>query len=52
MTIQQLIALLDRHGYLSDTAIDRFDVKRAAGEIIGADIMFTDGTVAYLTATD
>jgi hypothetical protein len=41
-------ALLQKHGHKTTAEIDRFDVKRAAGEVIGVDVMFTDGTVTYL----
>ena len=48
MTFSELRALLKAHGYKTTAAIDRFDVKREHGAIVGADVMFTDGTVAYL----
>jgi hypothetical protein len=41
-------ALLKQHGHKTTAEIDRFDVKRAAGEVIGVDVMLTDGTLAYL----
>jgi hypothetical protein len=46
--LSQIRALLDARGYPTTAEIDRFDVKRAAGALIGVDVMFTDGTVAYL----
>lgn len=48
MTLATIRALLKTHGYKTTAEIDRFDVKRAAGEVIGVDVMLTDGTVAYL----
>lgn len=48
MKLSDLRALLKEHGHRTTAEIDRFDVKRAAGAVIGVDVMFTDGTVAYL----
>ena len=48
MTLTELRALLKAHGYKTTAAIDRVDVKREHGAVVGADVMFTDGTVAYL----
>lgn len=47
MTLTEVRAHLKAHGYKAPQ-LDRFDVKRAAGQIIGIDVMFTDGAVAYL----
>lgn len=49
MKLAAIRALLKQHGHKTTAEIDRFDVKRAAGEIIGVDVMLTDGTIAYLT---
>lgn len=51
MTLSEIRALLKQHGHKGTKAIDRIDVKRDQGTIIGADVMFTDGTVTYLPAT-
>jgi len=48
MKLSEIRALLTAHGYSTTAELDRVDVKRAAGAVIGVDIMFTDGTVAYL----
>lgn len=48
MTRTQIRALLKQHGHKTTAEIDRFDVKRAAGLIIGVNVMLTDGTVTYL----
>ncbi|WIE65941.1 hypothetical protein DEI99_005225 [Curtobacterium sp. MCLR17_036] len=48
MKLSELRALLIASGLKSTAEIDRFDVKRAAGAVIGVDVMFTDGTVTYL----
>lgn len=48
MKLTEIRALLKAHGYNTTAPLDRFDVKRAVGEVIGVDVMFTDGTVAYL----
>ncbi|MBF4597190.1 hypothetical protein ITJ50_00850 [Curtobacterium sp. VKM Ac-2889] len=48
MTLTKIRALLSANGYKTTLEIDRFDVKRAAGAVIGVDIMLTDGTVTYL----
>lgn len=48
MTLRAIRALIKARGYRTAAEIDRFDVKRAVGEVIGVDVMFTDGTVAYL----
>jgi hypothetical protein len=48
MTITQLRALLKAASYKTTAEIDRFDVKRAAGAVIGVDLMLSDGTVTYL----
>lgn len=48
MKLSQLRALLKQHGWKTTAEIDRFDLKRAAGVIIGVDVMFSDGNVAYL----
>lgn len=49
MKLYAICALLRRHGQKATVEIDRFDIKRAAGDIIGVDVMLTDGTVAYLS---
>jgi hypothetical protein len=48
MTLTMLRALLMAHGYKTAAAIDRFDVKREHGVIVGVDAVLTDGTLAYL----
>lgn len=48
MKLSEVRALLTAHDYPTTAELDRVDVKRAAGAVIGVDIMFTDGTVAYL----
>lgn len=48
MKFSEIRALLLKNGHRTTAEIDRFDVKRAAGAVIGVDIMFSDGTVAYL----
>jgi hypothetical protein len=48
VTLTQIRALLKQHGYKSTAELDRFDVKRIAGQVIGVDVMLTDGTVAYV----
>ncbi|WP_175472459.1 hypothetical protein [Curtobacterium sp. MCBA15_009] len=48
MKLSELRALLTASGVKTTAGIDRFDVKRAAGVVIGVDVMFTDGTVTYL----
>lgn len=48
MTLTELRALLKAHGYKTTAAIDRAGVKREHGVIVGVDVMFTDGTLAYL----
>lgn len=48
MKLSDLRALLKRAGIKTTESIDRLDVKRAAGEVIGVDVMLTDGTVTYL----
>lgn len=48
MTLSEIRKLLIAAGYKTTAEIDRFDVKRAAGAVIGVDIMFSDGNVAYL----
>ncbi len=48
MKLSEIRALLKANGYTTTAQLDRFDVKRAAGAVIGVDVMFTDGTVAYL----
>ncbi|WP_242089231.1 hypothetical protein [Curtobacterium sp. DN_7.5] len=52
MTLTQLRALLKAAGYKSNVEVDRFDVKRAASEVVGVDVMFTDGRVEYVPLTD
>ena len=47
MTLTEIRTLLKAASYKITVKVDRFDVKRAAGEII-VDVMFTDGSVAYL----
>lgn len=49
MTLTEIRALLRARGYKSTVAIDRFDVKRDHGAVTGVEVMFTDGTVAYLS---
>lgn len=48
MTLTQLRVLLKANGHKTTAAIDRFDVKRSHGDIVGVDVSFTDGTIAYL----
>lgn len=48
MKLSEIRALLKANGYITTSQLDRIDVKRAAGVIIGVDVMFTDGNVAYL----
>lgn len=48
MKLSAIRALLKQHGHKTTPEIDRFDVKRAAGEVIGVDVMLADGTIAYL----
>jgi hypothetical protein len=48
MKLSEIRASLLKQGHKTNAEIDRFDVKRAAGAVIGVDVMFTDGTVAYL----
>ncbi len=48
MKLSDIRALLKQHGYNTTAEIDRFDVKRAAGAVIGVDLMLSDGTVTYL----
>lgn len=48
MKLSEIRALMLKHGYKTNAAIDRVDVKRAAGAVIGVDLMLSDGTVAYL----
>lgn len=48
MKLSEIRALMLKHGHKTTAEIDRFDVKRAAGSVIGVDVMFTDGTVASL----
>lgn len=48
MTLTEIRALLKAHGYKTTAAIDRFDVKRGRGAIVGAEVMFTSGEVAYM----
>jgi hypothetical protein len=49
MKLSAIRALLKQHGHKTTAEIDRFDVKRAAGEVVGVDVMLTDGTITYLT---
>ena len=46
--LSEIRALLKKHGHKTTAEIDRFDVKRAFGDIISVDVMFTDGTIASL----
>ncbi len=48
MKLAKIRALLTAHGHKTTAEIDRFDVKRSAGTIVGVDVMFSDGNVAYL----
>ncbi|UXZ57076.1 hypothetical protein [Curtobacterium sp. Arg-1] len=48
MKLSEIRALLKANGYKTTAEVDRFDVKRTAGKVIGVDVMLTDGTVAYL----
>ncbi|NII42125.1 hypothetical protein E9228_002783 [Curtobacterium flaccumfaciens] len=50
MNLSDLRALLIAHAYEPTTKLDRIDIKRAFGEVTGVDVMFTDGTVAFLAA--
>ncbi|WP_396289416.1 hypothetical protein [Curtobacterium sp. KT1] len=50
MTLSEIRGLLKQRGYKRTKAINRVDVKRDRGTIIGADVMFTDDTVTYLPA--
>lgn len=51
MTLTELRALLKANGHKTTAAIDRADVKRDHGVVVGVDVMFSDGTVAYLAVT-
>lgn len=48
MKLSGIRALLLKHGRETTADIDRSDVKREVGAVIRVDVMFTDGTVAYL----
>lgn len=48
MKLSAIRALLRQHGYKSTVEVDRVDVKRAAGEVVGVDVMFSDGAVGFL----
>lgn len=48
MKLSEIHALLMKHGHKTTAEIDRFDFKRAAGAIIGVDLMLSNGTVTYL----
>lgn len=48
MKPSEIRALLLKHGHKATAEIDRFDVKRADGAVIGVDLMLSNGTVAYL----
>jgi hypothetical protein len=48
VTLTKIRALLKAHGYKTTTEIDRFDVKRNSGVVVGIDVMLTDGTVTFL----
>ena len=52
MTLTRIRALLKQHGHKTTAEIDRIDVKRAFGVPTGIDVMFTDGTVAFLPVTE
>jgi|GEM_PF-6109684 len=48
MTLTKLRALLKQHGHQTTVEIDRFDVKRQHGIVVGVDVILADGTVAFL----
>lgn len=48
MNLTQIRALLNQHGHKTNAEIDRIDVKRAYGTIIGVDVMLADGRVTFL----
>jgi hypothetical protein len=48
VTLTQIRALLKANGYKTTAEVDRVDVKREHGAVIGIDVMFTDGEVARL----
>jgi hypothetical protein len=49
MTLTELRTLLKVHGYATNEPIDRVDLKREHGDVVGAEVMFTSGDVAYLS---
>lgn len=49
MKLSEIRALLKANGFKTTDAVDRVDVKRHHGEVVGADVSFADGRVAYLT---
>ncbi|MFJ3385609.1 MULTISPECIES: hypothetical protein [unclassified Curtobacterium] len=51
MNLSELRALLKAHGYKTTAAIDRIDVKRSSGAVVGVDVMLTDGQVVYLAVS-
>jgi hypothetical protein len=50
--LSQIRALLKQHGYKTTAEIDRVDVKREDGKVVGAHVMLTDGRVAYLPVAE
>jgi len=52
MKLSEIRALLKQHGHKTTAEIDRVDVKKAFGTPTGVDVMFTDGTVAFLPVTE
>ena len=48
MTLTELWTLLKSHGYPTNESVDRIDLRREHGEVVGAEVMFTSGEVAYL----
>ena len=52
MKLSEIRALLKQHGHKTTAEIDRVDVKKAFGTPTGVDVMFTNGTVAFLPVTE
>lgn len=48
MTLTELRALLKASGYKTNEPIDRVSLRYASGVVIGVDVMFTAGEVAFL----
>lgn len=52
MKLSQIRALLKHYGFKTTAELDRVDVKRENGKVVGAHVMLTDGRVAYLPVTE